>query len=181
MRIVRENIYKYSELNPSTQRRVFNRVQEQIQQDYDYDGVNESIREKLEELGFEVDHIYIDNGYSQGSGGCFTGWFRPDDVKTNKFFDIEVDLKDYKSKYKITHSERYYHENSTSIEKFDVEDEWEENIYELESGFKSDYQYLCRKLFRVAQDDYEMATSEDIVMEVINEKEFYENGMEYLD
>lgn len=179
---------KFEELANDQKSKVIDKNRD-INVDYDwYEFCIDDCTEIGNILGFEMGNIYFSGFHSQGDGACFTGRFSHskgflDKIKKDYSFEPELiqiasDLHNLyrKSFYtingRITHSGRYSHERSMSL---DIN-----NYYNDIKGHVDENEWLniiadfAKWIYKKLESEYEFRTSDEQVMESIiaNEMEF---------
>ena len=161
----------------------------------------------LEEHGFYEPQILYSGFCSQGDGACFTATL--DNGGLLSFLTKTKQLAKYKTlvkaindctiyvNIKITHTDRYYHENSTTIEDWTESQANEELTGKLleeytqwYSSFDSRasnnasigwYYEECQDIYRHLETEHDYQNSDEIIEESLlaNEMQFLEDGTNY--
>lgn len=83
-----------------------------------WDGVYESFREDMEDVGIDVDRMYFTGFWSQGDGACFEGAVEDWGLFLPTLGYTDATLVQHAKEhwtFGVVHSGRYYHENCTSF------------------------------------------------------------------
>ena len=159
--------------------------------DYDWwDGVYDTFKDDMEQIGIRADKIYFTGFYSQGDGACFEGhvtdWGKfltaCGEDKAAKFFSLYT--PDISMSW--THHGRYYHEECTSFTyDLGVENPHDEEddplrftAYDREYSMDGPITHIdkdliefvkgqMRDLYRQLEEEYEGLTSDEAVIETI--------------
>ena len=193
MRTIEQTVYSFTELSEAVQQKV-------IEKNYDinvYDDWYEFIHESFieENKYFEVDNIHFSGFWSQGDGAMFEYSGIKQEL-VDEFID-SLNLSPMRKGWlknnihascKGNHVGHYYHENCCNhsiyweVDNGDLH--WTTTFYQWLESFIEDfesfvidkYKDMCRDLYRDLEREYEYLTSEDGIIETMNEYEFFENG-----
>lgn len=201
---IRKNVFTFDELSDDAKRAVCSREGDHVYYEFLYD----DIVRMAEILGIEIDTrtvklmgggtrqdpcIYWSGFCSQGSGACFTGYYRyakgsvkrmkaeaPRDDTLQRIAQTlqEVQRKNfYRLEAKIAHRDRYYHAYTMDIEVLDRENIWA-NIGDAEDNIKGALRDFANWMYEQIETEYEYQTSEEAVRETCdaNGYEFCEDG-----
>lgn len=197
-------VYEFDELDPKTRERVVDKFRD-INTDYYWSEVTIwDQKDELKKFGFDAVEIYFTGFWSQGDGACFVG--NLDNEGLLKFLTESKELSKYPRlvraikndtiyvNIKITHTDRYCHENSTTIADYtEMQDNSELSGKLLEDYTKwyesfdargpqnesiGWYYDKCREFYSQLQDEYDFRTNDDSVIDTIraNEYQFLEDG-----
>jgi len=191
-------VYKLHELPPEARKKAIEKLHD-INVDYYWSEVTQwNQKDYLGEHGFSDTEILFSGFWSQGDGACFTGHM--DSEGLLKFLTTTKQLNKYKKlvralkngtlyvNIKITHTNRYCHENSTTIDDYT---EMSDNG-ELPEGLRKEYDAwyatfdargphnesigwyydTCRKFYLELKEEYEYRTMESAIVETIEENEY---------
>lgn len=197
-------LYEFHELSKEAQAKAIDKLRD-INVDYHWSEVSQwEQKDYLEKYGFTDCEILFSGFWSQGDGACFTG--RLDTTGLLTFLMESKTLAKYPTlvralkkgtiyvNIKITHTDRYYHENSTTIDDYT---EMQDNS-ELPAKLRKEYDAwyatfdargprnesigwyydTCRRFYKELEDEYEYRTMDNAVIDTINANEytFLENG-----
>lgn len=187
MKKVEITLYEYKELSDKAKEKARAWYNE-FNPDYDWwEPVYEDAKAFAEFLGIEIERINFSGFWSQGDGACFTGTFRPEDVKTvEEFLENYPEEKTVLGLYErickvkcpedcrvnISVSGRYSHSHTMSISfTEEMEREEERELLSCVRGF-ADW------IYKTLETDYEYLVSTENVEEQLNGNEylFLENG-----
>lgn len=168
------------------------------------DFVIDECTSRLESLGFQGVKIYYSGFWSQGDGACFIGTLDNDglytfltETKQGKLYPTLLNAIEENTIYvniKITHTDRYCHEYSTTIEDWtEMQDNSEltgklrEEYDAWYSTFKSKdarngsigwYYDTCKAIYKDLQDEYKYQTADHNVIDRLREdgEVFKSNG-----
>lgn len=190
-------VYKFSELTPTVQERVLDKMRDWQVDDYNwYESEIDYWKEKLDLIGFENAEIAFSGFYSQGDGASFTA-----DINSEKIFNtlaycakryddaLTIYLAEklyqndgFKMTMKQTNS-RYSHERTVSVN-IDIDYRYRDNRFW--TNIMTDFEYmldmyridLCHAIYKSLETGYEHLTSDESIIEMIktNEYEFTIDG-----
>jgi hypothetical protein len=202
MRTITTTVYKLNELSKSSQEVAYQQwcQIDQFEDGFMKDGfMKDDIIELGNCIGININKVLYSGFHSQGDGACFTGdyeykpnWkaklegYAPLDETMNDLGEaLEVINKWSKSfSVNVTHSGRYYHENSVDIDCSydDCETEAEEADRTVACNSVGD---LLRKFMKhsytLLEKEYEYSTSKEAFIDasMANEYEYYSDGKLY--
>ena len=190
MRTEEINIYQFSELSEKVQQKVLEKrrywnVSEDWWQ-YVYDEFTED-HPQYEDC--EISH----RGFSsQGDGASFT--FRLDSAYFEKWVEA-LEIPGWKKAILVHYTPHFYGKRNTShySHKYTVTigretylhhrqliDEFKEEVYEeFERHLTSEFYSHCDELYRTLENKYDYLTSDECIIEGMEDCEFYENGETY--
>ena len=210
MRTIEQVVYRYNELSEEAKEKARDWYRSACEFDYEY--VYDDFEQICEHLGIELDSkrgrtgpaIYFTGFWSQGDGACFEGRWRykegsveaikawaPQDQELARIAQTLAHLQaqyDNQLVARVSHSDRYCHEYSVTI---DVDladwpvdedgDELEVDLQEVEEAVSEALRDLMRWLYRKLEEDYEYRNSEEVVDEALEDLgyEFLEDGSIY--
>ena len=182
MKTITTNLYEFSELSDSAKT---------VARQWYIDGMGNDWQECVIEhcsdiaslLGFTDFKIYFSGFWSQGDGACFTGnyKYKKDSVKAIKSFagvdtalhNIAKSFREmqrvefYQMAVKISHSGRYYHENSMRYEFSRLDGK--ESVLESSECFKDFAKWIYKQL----EKEYYYQISDAVIDENIACNEYY--------
>lgn len=195
------NVYKFSELSERAQKKALETYR-YINVEFGnwYEPTYDHFKEEFAEpAGFEVTKMYFTGFASQGDGAMFEGHvtdFTPFIQNINPHVKKAIEKGAVQLSWSVTHAGHYYHEYCSDIE-FDTGDNypckylgqgnWSGNIYsELQKvgqAIKERYYGLCRKLYRLLEEEHGSETEDEQVRETIeiNNYEFKADGSRFKD
>lgn len=193
MKIIKQEIYKFSELSEKTKEKVLEKNRNINVEFTDwYDSIKEFYIEAGKLIGIDIDKIYFSGFSSQGDGACFEGNYeykkgglkklKKEFPKETKLHEIAGKLQKEQRKFfyelyaDVKHRGHYYHENCTDINVYKNSELIEnEEIVEL-------LRYFMQEIYSGLEKEFEYQTSDKVVKESleINEYEFYKNGSIYI-
>lgn len=199
------NTYKFDELtDKQKEKAIYNLRDINVDSDFWHECVIEDRTAKLIDYGFEGVKIYFSGFFSQGDGTCFIATL--DNEGLLKFLTKEKTLSKYPTlvkalktptiyvNIKITHSDRYYHAYSTSIEDYtEMQDnseleskllqeytEWNKTFFDRDArnGRIGWYIDECEDIYKHLRTEYEYQTEDYAIIETIqaNDYDFTEDG-----
>lgn len=193
MRTIEQNVYSFNELSEDVQKKVIEKNYDINIHDDWYECITESYKE--ENKYFEVDNVYFTGFYSQGDGAMFEYSGIKQEL-VDEFID-SLNLSPMRKGWlknniyvsgKGKHRGHYYHEGCCyhaiywEVDNGDIDwsgafYEWLESFAgEFESFVIDKYKDICLGLYRDLEQHNEYLTSEEMIVETINEYEFFENG-----
>lgn len=193
MRTIEQTVYSFNELSEDVKRKVIEKNYEINIYDDWYECTVESYKE--ENKYFDVDKVYFSGFWSQGDGAMFEYSGIKQEL-VDEFID-SLDLSPMRKGWlknnicvsgKGNQRRLYYHANSCNHTIWwEVDNgylDWTTTFYQWLESFSEDfeefvidkYKDICNNLYRDLEQHYEYLTSEEAIIESMNEYEFFENG-----
>lgn len=187
---------KFSELNEQAKQRAYEQWVES-NDSFDPEFVIEHVTNIGKCLGIGIDKVYFEGFHFQGEGAMFEGYYKynPDWKKaltdycpnSPEFFNLGERLEKIYQTYgdysvTVTHSGRYYHENSNyiSIDVSEQEDEDGEvfiNVDDLDEEITDELRGFMQDIFFMLRKEYEWSNSYEYFSEMVEDlEEFGEEG-----
>ena len=192
-------IFEYSELTPTAQKKVLDKMRDWQVDDYDwYESELDYWKEKLDLIGFENAKIAFSGFSSQGDGASFTAdvniekllssiIYRATKYKNARIFEL-VSLLHDKNAINIhlaknhwgTH---YSHERTISLNvdidyPYESGSFWPKIVEQFENALDDFRIDLCHAIYKSLESEYDYLTSDESIIEMIeaNDYEFTING-----
>jgi len=198
MRTVLVNLFKINELSKEAQEHAYQTWLNTDAGEYDNGIMKDDITELGGCIGINIEKVLYSGFYSQGDGACFEGTYSyKSDWKNDlecyapldeTMFTLGEELEKVYKKYglvevTVSHTGRYYHENSVDIEcEYDNDDDAEDEKRFIALG-EIDYllKDFMKHTYKLLQQDYEYQTSKDYFIETSldNDYEYRENGEQF--
>ena len=199
MRTIETTVYKLNELSESSQAVAYQQWCEGACDQFDYDFMKDDIIELGNCIGINIDEFLYSGFHSQGDGACITGdyeynpnWkaklagYAPlDETMYDLGEALEVINKWSESfSVNITHSGRYYHENSVDFECSYDDCETDVEVAERTLACKvvgNILREFMKYSYTLLENDYEYSMSEQAFIDCDrgNEYEYYSDGKLY--
>jgi hypothetical protein len=172
-----------------------------------WDCVYETFKERMAEVGIEVERMYFSGFWSQGDGACFDGRIDNIDLYMDKHHPKAADYPCVKKLlhaggsvvFKVYQRGHYCHENSITVG-FNADEFWQvmptptefheqivqaldsklaDELQEFERDTTVQFQGYMRALYRDLEAEYDHLTSDEAVWEAIeaNELSTIEEGV----
>jgi hypothetical protein len=198
-------VYKFDELDEKAKEKAIENLR-YINVDHDWsEYTRDHEKEQLEKHGFEGVNILFSGFYSQGDGACFTGTLNTDGLL--KYLTHTKQLKKYPKlvralkkdrlyvNIKITHTDRYCHENSTTLEDYTEMQDNSELPAPLQKEYDAWYATFdargprnesigwyydtCRNIYETLEKEHDYYTSDESITETIraNDYDFTSDGV----
>ena len=195
MRTIEITVYKLNELSVSSQEVAYQQWCQNEQ--FDYDFIKDDIIELGNCIGINIDELLYSGFYSQGDGACITGdyeykpnWkarlstYAPLDTTMNELGEALENINKWSESFSvnITHSGRYYHENSV-----DIECSYDDCDTDVEAAERT----LARKAvgdllrqfmqysYTLLEKKYEYSMSKELFIDSSLVNEYYSDGTSY--
>lgn len=187
-------VYSFNELPEKVKEKVLNRERENIFPNW-YEFNLEEWGEKLLEAGFYKTKIGFSGFYSQGDGACFVS--EQIDLKKvflyqygnlEKYNELNLDKlsEEHDIDTEIVKLVGRYSHNKTvtaivSIDQSVTDKEAIKIVPEIELALNESKDKLCEEIYESLKEEYEWLTSDEYLINEINEKEilFYSDGREF--
>ena len=191
---ITRNLFQFDELSEEAKEKARDWYREFLyMDDYEFDFVIDDAKAVAALMGIEIDKVYYDISYSQGSGACFEGTysykkgsvkavkkFAPQDEELHRIAEALQSIQKknaYKLEASVKQVGRYSHANSTEI---DVDLVDSNKVLRMED-FDATRELLrdfMNWIYRQLQKQDEYINSNESIDENIraNEYEFLENG-----
>lgn len=188
--VIKKEVYSYEDIIKEDNKNVLDNILEKWDSEFFHDFIIEEKIEMLESLGYNDCTIYYNGFYNQGDGACFIC----ENIDIEKIikrhdFKIKFGLQDFFinqiENKKITHSGRYYHENSINFQGYYCSNEYsnidnylEKVFLEIEKIINKEIKELSRGIYKTLENEYIYQNSKEYIIDMIlnNDYEFYENG-----
>ena len=186
MRTIERTLFKFEELNEEQKERALNDHRHWNVENFEWwDCTFEDAKTIAGLMGIEIKDIFFSGFWSQGDGACFTGSFSynkgmvkkvkeyaPKDERLHRIAEDIFDLhrRAFYSTYgRISHTGRYCHERSMSVEHY--QERGEDIHWKLWEDVFADFALW---IYRRLEEEYEYLTSDEAVEEslIANEYEF---------
>lgn len=182
-----KNIYQFSELSDSAKEN----ARDWFRSGYEFDAecTIDDYKTGAALLGIDIDHIYYSGFSSQGDGACFTGSYsyRKGWKKATKaefgggmlktFLKTGEELQAIQSQYfyrltaDITHTGRYCHENSVTID-VTADDDLYSDLTTAEEGITEALRGLMQEIYSSLESQYDYENSDQVIDENIIDNEY---------
>lgn len=194
MRVIEKTVFSYSELSESAQERARNWWRGvNAHDDFFAESIIEDAKNIAAIIGWEIKRIGYSGFSYQGDGAHFVGHmgyakgcakavkaYAPQDTELHQISAAWQELQRknfYALSATVAHNGRYQHEYCTV---FDCRDSRQQHGYfdnqETEDSIKEIGRDFMRWIYRQLEREYEYQNSDNMVAEMLQFYEFYENG-----
>ena len=199
MRTITKTVYNINELFESSQQVAYQNWLEIESYVFDDGFIKDDIIELGNCIGINIDEVLYSGFYSQGDGACFTGdyeynpnWrtnlqaYAPVDETMVEIGEALENVNKWSESFSVnvTHSGRYYHENSVDFDcsyddDFTTEEDAERTLALNAVG--DILRQFMRYSYTFLEKEYEYTMSKEHFIEssLSNEYEYYSNGKLY--
>jgi len=186
MKIIENQVFYFNELPPKIQEKVVEENREIMIDDWWYEPIIESFKERLERLGYWDIQCFFSGFCSQGDGASFIAKYGYEKISEPDYYGVR--LNELQKKYNndlrgriIKTSSNYNHENTMTVGYLETDDgdAEEEDINQFQRASRM----LARTLYRELKKEYDYLTSDKVIADYFmdNAVYFYKNGEIYED
>jgi len=184
MKTIENQVFYFNELPPKIQEKVVEENREILIDDWWYEPIIESFKERLSQLGYWDIDCFFSGFYSQGDGASFTAKYGYEKISEPDEFGEQINGLQEKYNHDLRGrivkiSSNYNHEATMIVDYLETDDgdAEEEDINE----FRTVSRELARTLYKDLEEEYDYLISDKAVADYFmdNAVYFYKNGEIY--